>query len=233
MTLEQLIKKLIEIKKKGFIKTVRAHDGGVGNTLESLLEIKENNFSLPDIGEIELKAKRIKSSSMLTLISKAPLPPKVNRILFKSYSRITEDGIRKLYTTIYGSRQNPRGFRVILQENNLILKNRKNIKAYWQLDSLFKNLRSKADRILLVYAKTEGKKGSNDEMFHYIEAYLLSSMSIKKFKDAIKNGKLKIDIRIGADRRGKKIGIYHDHGTGIRISKPDFLELFSKHSQLM
>ena len=61
MTLKQIIDKLIEIKKLGFVVTVRAHDGGVGNTLESYLNIKENNIRLPDIGEIEIKAKRIDS----------------------------------------------------------------------------------------------------------------------------------------------------------------------------
>ena len=70
MNVEELTKKLEEIKVKGFVKTVRAHDGGVGNTLEYLLGIKENNISLPDIGDIEIKAKRIDSSSILTLVSK-------------------------------------------------------------------------------------------------------------------------------------------------------------------
>ena len=82
MTTEKLIKKLKEIKKLGFVKTVRAHDGGVGNTLEFLLGIKENNIQLPDMGEIEIKAKRIESNSMLTLASKSPLPRGVNKKLF-------------------------------------------------------------------------------------------------------------------------------------------------------
>ena len=58
MTLKQLTKKLIEIKSLGFVKTVRAHQGGVGNTLEYLLGIKENNLRLPDLGDLEIKAKR-------------------------------------------------------------------------------------------------------------------------------------------------------------------------------
>ena len=58
MTLDELIEKLQKIKKMGFVKTVRAHQGGVGNTLEYLLEVPENNLRLPDIGEIEIKAKR-------------------------------------------------------------------------------------------------------------------------------------------------------------------------------
>lgn len=54
MSLDDLIKKLRNIKKMSFVSTVYAHDGGVGNTLENLLGIKENNISLPDTGKIEM-----------------------------------------------------------------------------------------------------------------------------------------------------------------------------------
>lgn len=232
MTLKQIINKLKEIKKVGFVPTVRAHDGGVGNTLEYCLGVKENNIRLPDIGEIEIKGKRIDSKSMLTIASKSPLPRGINKILFQNYSYIADDGIRKLYTTIYGSRINPQGFKIILKDKKLILDNTKNIQTYWPVDILLSDLVTKANKILLVYAETKGKKGSNNEMFHYTEAYLLSELSIEKFKKSIENGKLKFDIRIGADKRGKKIGIYHDHGTAIRISTKDYLELYDEHKKL-
>lgn len=233
ITLEKLKEKLEKIKKLGFVKTVRAHDGGVGNTLEFLLGIKENNISLPDIGDIEIKAKRIDSSSMLTLVSKSPLPIGVNKNLFNSYSHVAEDGIRKLYTTIYGSRINPQNFRVVFEENKLVLKNKNNIPAYWPVDLLFLGLKAKAEKVLLVYAETKGKKGSVDEMFHYTEAYLLSGLEPDRIKKVLENGKLKFDIRIGADKAGKKIGIYHDHGTAIRISKQDYLELYKNHYKII
>ena len=85
-TKKALIKKLKEISKKGWIPNARKENhGGVGNTLEDLLGIKENNFSLPDIGEIELKAKRLDSESMLTIATKSPEPKGSNRILFEKY----------------------------------------------------------------------------------------------------------------------------------------------------
>lgn len=232
MTLEELVEKLKKVKEIGFIQTVRAHDGGVGNTLEFLLGIKENNIRLPDIGEMEIKAKRIESSSMLTLASKSPLPRGVNKNLFQSYSHIAEDGIRKLYTTIYGSRTNPQGFRVVFDKDKLILQNKNNITAFWQADLLLEGLKTKADKILLVYAETRGKKGMVSEKFHYVEAYLLSGLNLEKFKKALEAGKLKFDIRIGADKTGGKIGVYHDHGTAIRISKQDYLELYEEHRRL-
>ena len=45
MTLEELIEHLKQIKRLGFIQSRRFHDGGVGNTLEDLLNLKENKKS--------------------------------------------------------------------------------------------------------------------------------------------------------------------------------------------
>lgn len=217
----------------GFVPTVRAHDGGVGNTLEKLLGIKENNLRLPDAGKIEIKAKRIESGSMLTLASKSPLPRGVNKNLFNSYSHVAKDGVRKLYTTIYGNRYNPQGFKVELKGNRLILNNKGGIEAYWPAEELIADLRAKTDKILLVYARTKGKKGSPNERFHFSEAYLLSGLNPKKFKKLLEKGKIKFDIRIGADLKGKKIGVYHDHGTAIRVSKSDYVDLYNKRKKVL
>jgi len=50
------------------------NNGSVGNTLEDLLGIPENNLQLPDFGEWELKSKRINSNSLLTLFHNEPEP---------------------------------------------------------------------------------------------------------------------------------------------------------------
>lgn len=232
-TLDQIKEKLLEIKARGFIKTTRPHDGGPGNTLEDLLGLTENNFRTPDLGEIELKAKRIESGAMLTLTSQAPLPRGVNKQLFNAYSYVSpEDNITRLYTTIYGSRVNPQGFKVSFNCDKLILENRNNIYAYWDTNVLFSQLKGKAEKTLLVYAKVRGKGRANEE-YHYIEAYLLSGLSMEKFVSAIESDKLKVDIRIGADKGGKNAGKYHDHGTAVRICKRDFLHLFDTHIQVI
>lgn len=233
MTLKQLIKKLLQIKVLGFIKTTRAHQGGVGNTLEFLLGVKENNLRTPDVGTIELKAKRLQSSSMLTLSSKSPLPRGVNKKLFNAYKLLREDNIYKLYTTIYGSRENTRGFRVRIKNTTLVLENPQSIEAYWPLERLDDVLKKSSQKILLVLAETQGEFASANESFHYIEAYLLNGLNFLRLQQALNAGKLKVDIRIGADKTGKAAGKYHDHGTGFRISKNDFLQLFEKHIKLI
>ena len=115
----------------------------------------------------------------------------------------------------------------------LVLLNPKNIEAFWPLEKLDDIFKEKSSQIVLVLAYTKGSMGKSDERFHYVEAYLLSGLNLNNTRNAIKRDKLKVDIRIGFDLTGKRAGKYHDHGTGFRISKKDYIHLFGKVKQLI
>lgn len=67
-TKESLIKEFRKIRKMGWIPNARqGNAGGVGNTLEDLLGIEENNLPIPNAAEWELKCQRANSSSLTTL----------------------------------------------------------------------------------------------------------------------------------------------------------------------
>lgn len=233
ITLQKLKKQLEKIKKLGFVKTRRVHDTGIGKTLEDLLEIKENNLRLPDVGEVELKAKRIDSGSMLTIATKSPEPKGINKILFEKYKYLDKEGEYNLHSTVCGSRKNPQSFKAVFEGQKLVLKNKSKIKAYWPISIFDDVLKIKSNKILLVFAETKGERKTKNEKFHFTEAYLLSNLNINKFKSAVEKDKLKIDIRIGVYRSGKNKGKYHDHGTGFRINKKDFLHLFDSFTQII
>lgn len=88
-TKESLIKALIEIRERGWIKNARpGNSGGVGNTLEDLLGIKENNLPIPNAAEWELKSQRKKTSSLTTGIHTEPSPTAfkfVSKIFLPNY----------------------------------------------------------------------------------------------------------------------------------------------------
>lgn len=233
LSLQDLIHKLQEIKRMGFVKTRRAHDTGVGKTLEDLLEIRENNIQLPDLGDVELKAKRTDSGSMLTIATKSPEPRGVNKVLFEHYKYKDSHGVDNLHSTVYGSRVNPQGFKIDVVDNRLYLRNKNNIEAYWPMSIFDDVLKSKSKNIVLVLAETKGKRKTMSEYFHYTEAYLLPNLNMKKLLGAITNGDLKIDIRIGCYRSGSRRGEYHDHGTGFRIHKRDYPKIFDGVLQLI
>ena len=232
-TLPKITKDLKKISDKGWVKTKRAHDTGVGKTLEDLLGIKENNIQLPDLGKIELKAKRLDSGSMLTIATKSPLPKGINKILFEKYKYSDKEGGYNLHSTVYGSRNNPQSFRVLFETDRLLLKNKFGIKVYWPISIFEDVIKSKSNKIILVFAQTKGKRCTLSEHFHYIEAYILEGLDLKIFKMAVLNDRLKVDIRIGSYRKGKNKGKYHDHGTAFRIGKKDFLELFDSVKKIL
>jgi hypothetical protein len=75
----ELIEKLHEITEMGWVPNARpGNNGGVGNTLEDLLGIAENNFQCPDYGQWELKAQRQNAGSLLTLFHSEPEPREYN-----------------------------------------------------------------------------------------------------------------------------------------------------------
>lgn len=74
-TKESLIQALQDIRNRGWIPNARhGNHGGVGNTLEDLLGIEENNLPIPNAAEWELKCQRRGSSSLTTFFHMEPSP---------------------------------------------------------------------------------------------------------------------------------------------------------------
>jgi hypothetical protein len=78
-TKEELITRIREVCAGGWHSSVKKtidtrNDGAVGNTLESLLGIKENNLPIPNAQEWELKGQRKQTSSLITLKHIEPSP---------------------------------------------------------------------------------------------------------------------------------------------------------------
>lgn len=126
-TKEELISALYGILRKGYIRS-RArvgNDGAVGNTLEDLLEIKENNIQLPDTGVWELKSQRKSTSSLITLKHMNPSPRAVNSsVILPIYgwrhdeagSKYPEDE-RSFRSTTSAVSYTDRGFSIIVDRN--------------------------------------------------------------------------------------------------------------------
>jgi len=71
----ELIEELNSIGRRGWIQSLRgSNNGAIGNTLEDLLGIEENNLPLPNSGEWELKTKRLGSTALTSLVHPEPSP---------------------------------------------------------------------------------------------------------------------------------------------------------------
>jgi hypothetical protein len=122
-TKEGLIKRLEEIAAMGWIENGRhGNHGGIGNTLEDLLGIEENNLPIPNAAEWELKTQRLGTTSLTTLFHTEPSPTAlkfVPAILLPKYGWRHQEADKKyspsemsFRQTINGANRSDRGFMV-------------------------------------------------------------------------------------------------------------------------
>ena len=127
-TKESLIASLIEIREKGWIPNARSGNvGGIGNTLEDLLGIEENNLPIPNAAEWELKCQRKETTSLTTLFHMEPSPRAfkfVPQILLPKYGWAHQlagdrypDNEMSFRQTIHGLSRSDRGFKVVVDRN--------------------------------------------------------------------------------------------------------------------
>lgn len=123
-----LIARLTEIYEMGFVPNTRkGNQGGIGNTLEDLLGIKENNLPIPNAAEWELKAQRLNSTSLTTLFHTEPSPRAVKsvpQVLLPLYGWAHQEDGKKypkgemsFRQTIHGNSRSDRGFKVVIDRN--------------------------------------------------------------------------------------------------------------------
>ena len=126
-TKEELIQELKKVTSMGWIPNARRGNvGGVGNTLEDLLGIEENNLPIPNAAEWELKCQRMETTSLITLFHMEPSPRAVRfvpRILLLKYGWRHEkagtkypDTEMSFRQTITGSVRSDRGFKVVVDK---------------------------------------------------------------------------------------------------------------------
>ena len=229
-TLSQIKKLLQELSEKGWIKSNRSHNTGIGKTLEDHLGITENNIALPDFGVMELKSQRLNTISMMTLFTKSPEGITNSEIRKKfGYPDSEFPKIKILHQTISNGKRNKMGFQAITDEKQgklLILKNTK-LLGYYGLDFLRKKAVEKiGNGLILVRAETKKIRGY--EYFHYRDAYLLKEIDPTKFLNHSK-----YDIRLGVYHSGKNAGKPHDHGSAFRITEKALHLLFKIQKKIL
>lgn len=123
-----LIARLKKIAAMGFVPNARrGNAGGIGNTLEDFLGIKENNLPMPNAAEWELKTQRLNSTSLTTLFHSEPSPRAVKfvpKVLLPLYGWAHQEDGKKYPTgemsfrqTIHGQSRSDRGFMVVVDRS--------------------------------------------------------------------------------------------------------------------
>ncbi len=126
LTKQEFIEKLRKVKEQGWVASRRSRSnvGAVGNTLEDLLGIEENNLPIANSGVWELKTQRATTSALTTLFHFEPWPRNariVSAVLLPKYgwAHQTEAGEMSFRVTMSGDRYTDRGFKVVVDRTLL------------------------------------------------------------------------------------------------------------------
>ncbi|MGQ4810215.1 hypothetical protein NKDENANG_03664 [Candidatus Entotheonellaceae bacterium PAL068K] len=115
-TKESLIFELLKIRNMEWIENRRhGNDGGIGNTLEDLLDIEENNLPIPNAAEWELKTQRTTTSSLNTIFHMEPSPRAykfVPQIFLLNYGWLHDEAGHKYPENEMSFRQTIRGGKI-------------------------------------------------------------------------------------------------------------------------
>ena len=223
MTLEEVTKKLSEIKRMGYVRTLRKGPTGIGYTLETLLEIEENNISTPDLGEIELKAQRENHTGLTTLFTFNRKAWKMDPLkAVRRYGSKDRNGRLGLYYTM-GLKPNSAGLFLLVEDDSVSVRSIDGtIIAKWELKEIERRFTSKVKSVLLVKAKVEERDGV--EHFFFNRARLLSGgVTQSILKDEFKSEQLLLDLRLHDQGT-----MARNHGTGFRVNIRDLENFYQK-----
>lgn len=249
-TKETLIEALVNIRDRGWIETQRKNnDGGVGNTLEDLLGIEENNLPIPNAAEWELKAQKKDTTSLITLFHMEPSPRAykfVPSILLPEFGwahqaagQRYEQNEKSFRQTINAANYSNRGFIIKVDRNErkiLVDFDCRHIESdahpeWIKLVSQkilspkpywgFDDLYHKAGTKLhnCFFVLAESKIINGLLHFHYQDIYMLKKFDLEKFIDAIDKGSIYVDFDA---RTG------HNHGTKFRLKRDALISLYEE-----
>jgi hypothetical protein len=229
----ELLRKLREISERGFIRTVRSGDTGVGATLENLLGIASNSRKTPDYRGIEIKASRHASNrkqakNRVNLFSQVPnwrhSSSKPARTVLGEHGYLV-DGRKQLYCTVGATAPNSQDLALSLDLSeellSVVLRAETDTPLMvWQMSRLRGRLEEKHPESFWV--KAESKLISGVEHFHYHTVVHTAKPLIGNFSQAIADGIVTLDLTMS--EKGLK-GV-RDHGYLFKIWPEDLTAIF-------
>lgn len=215
--------KLPEIAKKGFIKSLRGGDTGIGFTLETEMGIKENNIQNEDFtfqgNLVELKTQRKDTTSNITLFTKEPVKNSLkDKDMIEKYGYVNSHNRKALKITLTTKHYTPQGLKLEIdkKQDKIFVVHKKDGRLwFWAIEEL----KLKIQYLLLVFA--DRKRIEKEEYFHYNEAYYFTNLNEEKFFKLFKDGRIVVDLRMHI----KPSGVVRNHGTAFRIINLRNIEL--------
>jgi hypothetical protein len=236
----ELLRKLVDIYKLGFLPSTTNADNGVGDTLENVLGIKRNANKSPDYKGIELKAARLsattdRQTNRSNLFSKIPnwdlsVLKSGAEILDKYGYYPTETPTNKALHVTLSNRPNAQGLYLEMNSESYVIENLRKTDStiekvvLWKLNELESELEKKHEKTFWVKAET--KVVNQHEQFLYKVVEATSNPMVLNFGTLVSTGSITMDYTFSEKERpsGKKYA--RDHGYLWKIAPGDFALLF-------
>ena len=239
--LKKLYATFLDIKNRGYLKTMRQGSTGVGYTFEQLLGKKEDNLPFPDYNGIEIKTVVYYHKRIIHLFHLAPdgdylFATKIaleklghggknfygNKILnatinAKEYSRYGKNWI-KLYV-------NWEKEKIELLAHDLYGE-KIELPVSWSFESIKNILLIKLNKLAIVKAKKKVIDNCDYFLYNYIMFYDLKGF--EEYMKLIEDGTVSIRFNIGIYKDGYNKGKIHDRGTNFFILEKDIEKLFTR-----
>jgi MvaI/BcnI restriction endonuclease family protein len=228
----ELLEMLKIVGQKGWIKSLREGDTGVGFTLETLLGIPANSKKAPDFKGVEIKSSRSTSSNQ-SLFGKTP-NWKESR-LKSSFKILSERGRfsakknrYQLFHSIFAPKPNSYGLQLEVDfESDLLIQYCNVIggrvdDVLWELETLKTALRNKHRQTFWVNSKSN--KTADFEEFLYFEGTYTRGPNIDAFPLLLEAGDVFVDYTI----KQTPTGGAKDQGYLFRMKKNRLHLLFGK-----
>lgn len=236
---EELLEKLHEIHRRGFIPSITTGDPGVGDTLENALGIQRNNSKSPDYKGIELKATRIskngktKNVTRSTLFTKVPDSGLTYSEILDKYGKVQiprgqTESRKQIYETLSTKKYNAYGLKFIVAYDddklNLVdnAEPTPNLVSSWDFDVLRKTLLTKHPETFWVKAASEIRE--QWEYFRYDKVVHTKNPNALLLVLLVDNGEITADLAAHI----KPDGSYRDHGLLFKILPQNIHDLLGE-----
>ena len=238
----KVVKEFNRIKKLGFVENVKEnhHDGSAGNTFEHYLGVKENNLKDPDFLDFEVKTKKKKSSSWISLFTLKPDSPNDgDKYMRENWGIIDEEYpqhkcfrtslyahrwsvvYEKFKYKVFNSAEEKKVYITKADLNENILDQ----SVYWNYSSINQGVKKLKNTFFVNY---EIKKKGGKHFYKYTNATVfLDYIGDNNFYDLLNDGFIRYDNRLGIYRSGDKKGLLHNHGGGFRANPKNIDKLYS------
>lgn len=206
----------IHYKSKKFL----GRDGELGNELENVLGIKENNETSSDLPWIEIKSKKDEAKTKTSLFSIGRFSQGRKSKIYKdekygkNWKKTREEIYNKFGANYEFSTNTEKGY-IVLQEDKVLIKD--------EYDEIVYEVTKKEleETLLLKFGKKvlyANLKDVDENSFRVKAAAIYWDLNLNKFYSLIEKNCIQICLRLGSGNSNR------DHGTAFRIVGSSFLK---------